>query len=181
MEVYIDHMVVKSKRAEDHLIHLNEAFAILRNIDKSRPDKGDRNIPDDLNSKKKVQNFSSKLTLEVEKETIATLGSSSGIWTLYTDRASNESGSGLGLALKVHNREIVRQAIKCPKITNNEAEYEAVLAGLKLALEYGVKSIKLHYDSQLVVNQVNGTFSIKEPRMQKYQTQISNLFAKFKD
>ncbi|XP_060170294.1 uncharacterized protein LOC132601202 [Lycium barbarum] len=128
-----------------------------------------------------VANFSSKLTLEVEKETITTSGSFFGIWTLYTDGATNESGSRLGLVLKVPSGEIVRQAIKFPKITNNEVEYEVVAAGLKLALKYRAESIKVHYDSQLVVNQVNGTFSIKEPRMQKYQTQISDLFAKFKD
>ncbi|XP_060195160.1 uncharacterized protein LOC132624391 [Lycium barbarum] len=102
-----------------------------------------------------VADFSSKLTLEVEKETIATSRSFSGIWTLYTDGESNESGSGLGLVLKVLSGEIVYQAIKCPKITNNEAEYEAVVAGLKLALEYGAESIKVHCDLQLVVNQVS--------------------------
>ncbi|XP_059277660.1 uncharacterized protein LOC132031765 [Lycium ferocissimum] len=128
-----------------------------------------------------IADFSSKLTLEAEKVTIATSGSSSGIWNLYTDGASNESGSELGLVLKVPSGEIVCHDIKCPKITKNEAEYEAVIAGLKLALEYGAESVKVHCDSQLVVNQVNGTFSIKEPRMQKYQTQISDLFAKFKD
>ncbi|XP_060190734.1 uncharacterized protein LOC132620012 [Lycium barbarum] len=102
-----------------------------------------------------VGDFSSKLTLEVEKETTATSGSFFGIWTLYTDGESNESGLRLGLVLKVPSGEIVCQTIKCPKITNNEAEnkYEVVVVGLKLALEYGVESIKVHCDSELVVNQ----------------------------
>nr|XP_016515066.1 PREDICTED: uncharacterized protein LOC107831785 [Nicotiana tabacum] len=64
-------------------------------------------------------------------------------------------------------------------MSNNEAEYEAVTAGLKLALKYGARRLILHYDSQLVVNQVTGTFQIKEQRLQRYQSEIHKLLPEF--
>ncbi|XP_019259242.1 PREDICTED: uncharacterized protein LOC109237390 [Nicotiana attenuata] len=64
-------------------------------------------------------------------------------------------------------------------MTNNEAEYEAVIVGLKLALKYGARRVILRCDSQLVVNQVTGNFQIKEQRLQKYQTKIHKLLQEF--
>ncbi|GJY74048.1 reverse transcriptase domain-containing protein [Tanacetum coccineum] len=42
--------------------------------------------------------------------------------------------------------------------TNNEAEYEALIAGLRIAEQMGVKNLQANVDSRLVANQVNGTF-----------------------
>nr|XP_009768407.1 PREDICTED: uncharacterized protein LOC104219413 [Nicotiana sylvestris] len=64
-------------------------------------------------------------------------------------------------------------------MTNNEAEYEAVIAGLKLALKYGARRVVLRCDSQLIVNQVIGTFQIKEQSLQKYQAEIHKLLPEF--
>nr|XP_016449274.1 PREDICTED: uncharacterized protein LOC107774292 [Nicotiana tabacum] len=64
-------------------------------------------------------------------------------------------------------------------MTNNEAEYEAVIAGLKLALKYGARRVILHYDSQLILNQVTRTFQMKEQRLQKYQAKIHKLLPEF--
>lgn len=106
---------------------------------------------------------------EVEREAIQVSLQAQDLWVLYIDGASNASGSGLGLVLKVPTGEVIRQSIRCPDVTNNEAVYEAVIAGLRLALKYGAKRLKLRYDSQLVVNQFIGTCQIKEQRLQKYQ------------
>ena len=53
-------------------------------------------------------------------------------------------------------------------ITNNEAEYEAILTGLRIAWALKAKNILLSSDSQLVIGQVKGDFEAKETRMQKY-------------
>ena len=53
-------------------------------------------------------------------------------------------------------------------VTNNEAEYEAILTGLRIALALGTKTALLKNDSQLVIGQVKGDFEAKEARMQKY-------------
>ncbi|XP_016461333.1 uncharacterized protein LOC107784683 [Nicotiana tabacum] len=96
-------------------------------------------------------------------------------WILYIDGTSNASGSGLGLVLEVPTDEVICQSIRCPDMTNNEAEYEVVIARLRLALKYGARQVILRCDSQLVVNQFIGTFQIKEQRLQKYQAKIYKL------
>ena len=44
------------------------------------------------------------------------------------------------------------------KATTNEAEYEALLAGIRVAIELKLESLDIYNDSQLVVNQVDGLF-----------------------
>ena len=50
-------------------------------------------------------------------------------------------------------------------VTNNEAEYEALLVGMAMVQRMGGKSIKLFSDSRLVVGQVRGEFETKDERM----------------
>ena len=56
--------------------------------------------------------------------------------------------------------------------TNNEAEYEALVAGLDLAKVAGAKSVVVHCDSQVITNQVNGNYKCKGKRMKKYWEQV---------
>ena len=51
--------------------------------------------------------------------------------------------------------------------TNNEAEYEALVAGLDLAKATGATSVVIYYDSQVVTNQVNGDYECKCERMKR--------------
>ncbi|XP_035845711.1 uncharacterized protein LOC118492058 [Helianthus annuus] len=71
-------------------------------------------------------------------------------WLLYTDGASNEDGAGAGLRLVSPDKHEFTYAIRLDfKSTNNEAEYEAFLAGLRLAIKMGVRHIEAHVDSML--------------------------------
>ncbi|XP_070054204.1 uncharacterized protein [Nicotiana tomentosiformis] len=72
-----------------------------------------------------------------------------GTWTLFIDGFSNIKGFGLGIVLIPPSGESIRQVIKCYPITNNEAEYEAVMAGLELARELSIEQIMIKSDSQL--------------------------------
>lgn len=74
---------------------------------------------------------------------------------------------------------MIFQSIRCPEITNNEVEYEAVIESIKLAIKYGARRVLLHCESQLVVNQIAGTYQINEQRLQKYQAEIHRLMAEF--
>ncbi|XP_070055004.1 uncharacterized protein [Nicotiana tomentosiformis] len=76
---------------------------------------------------------------------------------------------------------IVRQSIRTVKLTNNEAEYEAMITGLKLAKILGAKVIEAKCDSLLVVNQVNGTFEVKEERMRRYLDKLQVTLHRFKE
>ena len=56
--------------------------------------------------------------------------------------------------------------------TNNEAEYEALVAGLDLAKAVGAASVVIYYDSQVITNQVNGDYECKGERMKRYLDQV---------
>ena len=53
-------------------------------------------------------------------------------------------------------------------VTNNEVEYEAVLASLRVARALGVKNVRLRSDSKLIVGQITKEYEAKEERMKKY-------------
>ncbi|GJR68890.1 reverse transcriptase domain-containing protein [Tanacetum coccineum] len=65
--------------------------------------------------------------------------------------------------------------------TNNEAEYEALIAGLRIAEQMGVKTLQANVDSRLVANQVNETYIAKEPSMIKYLAKVRTLTIIFKE
>ena len=56
--------------------------------------------------------------------------------------------------------------------TNNEAEYEALIAGLDLANVAGAMNVVIYYDSQVITNQVNGDYECKGERMKRYLDQV---------
>ncbi|GFZ00544.1 hypothetical protein Acr_14g0001790 [Actinidia rufa] len=90
-------------------------------------------------------------------------------WILYVDGSSNQHGCGAGLVLRAPSGEQMEYAIRMGfQATNNEAEYEALLAGLRLATELGAQSLEVFSDSQLVVNQVQGDYLAKDSRMIAY-------------
>ncbi|KAM2828464.1 hypothetical protein PS2_034260 [Malus domestica] len=65
------------------------------------------------------------------------------------------------------------------KASNNESEYEALLAGLRLAKHLVVKQIDIFSDSQLVVNQVTKNFEAKDSSMAAYLAQTQLLLKHF--
>ncbi|XP_076938454.1 uncharacterized protein LOC143606636 [Bidens hawaiensis] len=76
------------------------------------------------------------------------------VWSLFTDGASNTEGSGSGLSLVNPKGHEFTYAIKLDfKSTNNEAEYEAFLAGLRIAKMLGVKHLEARVDSMLIAGQ----------------------------
>ncbi|GJS76425.1 reverse transcriptase domain-containing protein [Tanacetum coccineum] len=65
--------------------------------------------------------------------------------------------------------------------TNNEAEYEALIAGLRIAEQMGVKNLQANVDSRLVANQVNGSYVAKESGMVQYLEKVKTLTSNFKE
>jgi ribonuclease HI len=56
--------------------------------------------------------------------------------------------------------------------SNNQAEYEACLAGISAAKELGATAITLCSDSQLVVSQIKGEYQAREPLLQRYLAKV---------
>ncbi|XP_070025355.1 uncharacterized protein [Nicotiana sylvestris] len=128
-----------------------------------------------------VANFSQGIQLEAEKKLQVFTGANPGTWTLFTDGSSNVRGACLGIVLVPPTGETIRQAIKCHSITNNEAEYEGMIADLELARELGINQIIIKSDSQLVVNQMLGTYTAREAWMQQYLEKVWELVKQFED
>ena len=59
--------------------------------------------------------------------------------------------------------------------SNNEAEYEALLAGLRVVSDLDAKEVEVYSDSRLVVNQVQGSFEVKDPRMVEYLRLVKQI------
>ncbi|GJX91487.1 reverse transcriptase domain-containing protein [Tanacetum coccineum] len=64
--------------------------------------------------------------------------------------------------------------------TNNEAEYEALIAGLRITEKIGVQNLEVNVDSKLVANQVNGIYIAKETDMIKYLEKVKALSSTFR-
>ncbi|KAG7548009.1 Ribonuclease H-like superfamily [Arabidopsis suecica] len=103
-------------------------------------------------------------------------------WKLHVDGSSSKQGSGIGIRLETSTKEIIEQSFRLMfPASNNEAEYEALLAGLRLALAIGAEKIIAYCDSQLVVNQFAGDYEAKAPRMEAYLSAVKKLAGKFKE
>ncbi|XP_034689166.1 uncharacterized protein LOC117917050 [Vitis riparia] len=101
-------------------------------------------------------------------------------WTLRVDGASRSSGSGVGLLLQSPTGEHLEQAIRLGFLaSNNEAEYEAILSGLDLALALFVSKLRVYSDSQLVVRHVQKEYEAKDERMVRYLTKVRDTLQRF--
>ena len=102
------------------------------------------------------------------------------IWKLSVDGASNAQGSGAGLIPTSPERIYIEYALRFGfQASNNEAEYEAVIAGLNLAHSLEVDQLEVYSDSQLVVRQIEDTYEAKSGRMILYLKQVRDLLKKF--
>uniref|UniRef100_A0A2N9EWZ5 Integrase catalytic domain-containing protein n=1 Tax=Fagus sylvatica TaxID=28930 RepID=A0A2N9EWZ5_FAGSY len=102
-------------------------------------------------------------------------------WTVNIDGSSTKEISGVGVILVSPEKDKFEYALQLRfGATNNEAEYEALLARLKLFKSIGVKSLTLKSDFQLIVGQVKGEYEAKEDRMKKYLMVVKDLLTHFK-
>nr|XP_043620119.1 uncharacterized protein LOC122591964 [Erigeron canadensis] len=130
-------------------------------------------LPADPKSKRKAESIEKKEEVE-ESESQETR-------KLFTDGASNADGSGAGLILTSPGGQEFTYALRFNfKASNNAAEYEALLAGLRIAIQMKVEHIHVCVDSQIVAFQVDGTYEAKEPAMKKYLEKVRQERQRFK-
>jgi ribonuclease HI len=92
----------------------------------------------------------------------------------------NPGPAGIGVVLTDVEGEVIGEIARgIGETTNNVAEYEALIAGLELAIEKGVTEIDIHMDSKLVINQVKGEFKIKSDRLRGLAVKARRLFDRF--
>ncbi|GJY79482.1 reverse transcriptase domain-containing protein [Tanacetum coccineum] len=102
-------------------------------------------------------------------------------WTLFTDGSSCLEGSGAGLILTSPEGEEFTYALRFEfNASNNEAEYEALIAGLRISEQMNVKNLIAKVDSRLVANQIKGMYEAKEQSMTQYLEKAKALIDNFK-
>ncbi|XP_076936624.1 uncharacterized protein LOC143603820 [Bidens hawaiensis] len=102
------------------------------------------------------------------------------VWKMFTDGASNDEGAGAGQKITNPEGQHFTYALRLEfKSTNNEAEYEALLAGLRIAKKLGARHLEAHVDSMLVANQIGGSYDAKDDKMASYLAQAKTLMATF--
>ena len=85
------------------------------------------------------------------------------------DGASNAMGAGVGIVIITPEGIRLEHSLRLGfKASNNEAEYEALLAGLRAVLHLGAKDVEIYLDSRLVVYQITGDFEARDHRMKAY-------------
>ncbi|KAI3696981.1 hypothetical protein L6452_29656 [Arctium lappa] len=126
-----------------------------------------------------ISDFSPELESTMTSDKIvATLHDTT--WTLDIDGSANIRGTGLGVVLQSPQGGKMVYSIRCDfKATNNEAEYEALIAGIKITRELGATRLHIRSDSSLVVNQINGEFAAKDSRMIAYYKIVKEEAKKF--
>ena len=88
------------------------------------------------------------------------------------DGSSNRQAEGAGVVLLSPERDTIECMVRLDfPTTNNEAEYEALIAKLDLAKAARAASVVIYCDSQVVTNQVNGDYECKGERMKRYLDQ----------
>ena len=101
---------------------------------------------------------------------------------LYTDGGArgNPGPAGIGALLLTADGDVVEElADSIGTATNNVAEYQALIAGLEIALDRGVERLDVFLDSELVVRQVNGQYKVKDAGLKPLHRQACLLLSRF--
>ena len=103
-------------------------------------------------------------------------GGNTPAWEIFVDGSSCSTGSGAGIILKSPEGIVLQYALRFKfPASNNMAEYEALISGMKLAKQLGAQRVISYSDSQLVAGQFNGDFEAREPQMIKYLELVQRL------
>lgn len=103
-------------------------------------------------------------------------------YTLYTDGASrgNPGRAGAGIVILAPDGNILLQkGVYLGEKTNNEAEYLALLLGLKEACRLGIKNLSIYIDSQLVVNHLKGIYKLRAEHLKPLYKKAKQMLSCF--
>jgi len=97
-------------------------------------------------------------------------------WSLYFDGSSNQRGCGVGILLVSPGEEHTPISVKLDfDVTNNAAEYEACIIGLKAAVALGIKKLRVYGDSSLIINQISGKWKVRSESLAPYQAYLETI------
>lgn len=100
---------------------------------------------------------------------------------IYIDGAvkNNPGEGGIGIIIKKDGEILFKISKYIGNVTNNEAEYKALIEALKFANLKGFREAKIYSDSELLVKQVNDEYKIKDDKLGIYYKEVKNLINNF--
>lgn len=101
---------------------------------------------------------------------------------LYTDGASrgNPGPAGAGaLIIDLEGSTVAEKAVYLGEATNNQAEYQALLVGLKAAVKLAPSRLTIRMDSELIVKQLNGEYRVRNRDLQPLYSRARELIQRF--
>jgi ribonuclease HI len=101
-------------------------------------------------------------------------------WALFFDGSSCGKGGGVGILLTSSKGEVFEFAIPIqPTVTNNQAEYEALLRGLQYFREAKAIAVEIFGDSELVIKQLNGQYECRDVILRNYYEECKENLKSF--
>jgi ribonuclease HI len=102
------------------------------------------------------------------------------IWKMFFDGASSREGTGAGVIFVSPAKETISLSYKLEfEATNNVAEYEALVLGLRATREMWIQKVAVFGDAELVVQQIKSASQAKNPRLRSYRNEVWNLIDSF--
>jgi ribonuclease HI len=102
------------------------------------------------------------------------------VWTMYFDGSKSQEGLGAGCILIDQKGKWNFLSCKLEfECTNNIVEYEALVQGLKKAIDLNIKELKVFWDSEIIVRQVKNTIHCNSPHLRNYQQEVHKLIEHF--
>jgi ribonuclease HI len=97
---------------------------------------------------------------------------------LYIDGAADlhSKTAGIGGVITKDGEEVFSFSEYLHDATNNEAEYAALVKGLKYLIQLKLLNANIYSDSELVVKQIKGEYRVKHPRMQELYKEAMDQF-----
>jgi len=103
-------------------------------------------------------------------------------WKMYFDGASHHEGAGAGVIFVTSREEILPYSFTLTQCcSNNVAEYQALILGLEMAVDMKQLQLQVFGDSELVINQLLGSYEVKKPELRLYHDYAQQLIRWLRD
>ncbi|XP_070024959.1 uncharacterized protein [Nicotiana sylvestris] len=193
IEVYVDYVIIKSKRDADHITDLRKFFDRLRRYNlKLNPAKCAFGVPKAVKGQA-LTDHPAENPVEGEYEPLKTYFPDEEVsfvgeeitkayegWRMFFDGAANFKGVGIGVVLVSetgqHHHVSTKFRFPC---TNNMEEYEACIMGHNLAIDMNIQELLVIGDLDLLVHQVQGEWDMKNTKILPYLYHVQELMNRF--
>jgi ribonuclease HI len=106
------------------------------------------------------------------------------IWKMFFDGSYYREGYGVGIVIISPSKDVIPLSYKLEfETTNNIAEYEALILGLRAAKDMGIEKLVVSGNSELIIHQIRNVYRTKQPKLKQYRNEVwdlmENLFLAF--